>query len=92
MTLTTAFAAALIAALLATPADAQSGDSEWAAFTSMRQINDLLVVGDSVWVATQGGVLRFDRTTREYTRFTRLDHWIVTNVLITLERISPRLE
>ncbi len=85
----TILTAVLIATLfLPTPrADAQSGDTEWAAFTSMRQINDLLVVGDRVWVATQGGVLRFDRTTREYTRFTRLDG-LAGNTILSITRDS----
>ena len=46
---------------------------EWSAYTSMREASRLFVGGDFVWVATSGGVLRFDRTTQLYARFTRLN-------------------
>ena len=83
------FSVVLIALLVLAPprAHAQSGDTEWSAFTSMRQINDVLVVGDSVWVATQGGVLRYDRATQEYSRFTRLDG-LAANTILSITRDS----
>jgi ligand-binding sensor domain-containing protein len=59
--------------LLATGVQAQSSSVEWSAFTSMRNVSRLLVDGDYVWTITSGGVLRFDRQTRSYDRFTRLD-------------------
>lgn len=55
------------------PARAQPVDSEWEAYTSMRDIRDLLVDGFDVWAATSGGVLHYDRTLRRYERYTRLD-------------------
>ena len=48
-------------------------DSEWAAFTSMTQANDVVARGDDVWLATGGGALHYDRSTETYRRFTRLD-------------------
>ena len=69
------FAFCLIAAVLivlSPSARAQEGDT-WTAYTSMRDIRDLLVTPDAVWAITTGGVLRFDPQTRNYTRYTRLD-------------------
>lgn len=59
--------------LLALPAQAQLKGAEWQAYTSMRNINRLLVHQDAVWAITSGGVLRYDRETQSYDRFTRLD-------------------
>ncbi len=53
--------------------DAQPIDSEWAAFTSMDEITDLIVEGFDVWAATTGGVLHYNRAVRRYRRYTRLD-------------------
>jgi ligand-binding sensor domain-containing protein len=53
--------------------DAQPIDSEWAAFTSMGEITDLIVEGFDVWAATSGGVLHYNRALRRYRRYTRLD-------------------
>ena len=47
--------------------------SEWSAYTSMREASRLFVGSDFVWVATSGGVLRFDRTAATFSRFTRLN-------------------
>ena len=44
--------------LLALPAQAQLKGAEWQAYTSMRNINRLLVHQDAVWAITSGGVLR----------------------------------
>ncbi len=59
--------------LAAASAWAQSSGSEWAAFTSMRNVGRLWADSSYVWALTSGGVLRFDRATRTYDRFTRLD-------------------
>ena len=45
----------------------------WGAFTSMSEINQILVHGGGVWSATVGGVLHFDQAARTYQRYTRLD-------------------
>ena len=47
--------------------------AEWEAYTSMREINRVLVHQDAVWAATHGGVLRYDQRTQSYVRFTRRD-------------------
>ena len=47
--------------------------AEWSAYTSMREASRLFVGSDFVWVATSGGVLRFDRTAQTFSRFTRLN-------------------
>ena len=48
-------------------------ESEWAAYTSMSEANDVVVVGQDVWMATRGGALHYNRDTGTYRRFTRLD-------------------
>ena len=57
----------------AQPASAQSDSGEWAAFTSMREVNGVFVGGGDVWAATDGGVLRYSLLTKSYERFTSLD-------------------
>lgn len=64
-------AAALVVAAFALPAPAQA--EEWAGYTSMREVNQVLVHQGEVWSATSGGVLRFDQPSGAYTRYTRLD-------------------
>ena len=59
--------------LLALPVRAQLSGTQWEAYTSMRQINRVLVRQDEVWAGTRGGVLRYDQQTQAYTRFTRRD-------------------
>ena len=59
--------------LLALPVRAQLSGTQWEAYTSMRQINRVLVHQDAVWAGTSGGVLRYDQRTQAYTRFTRRD-------------------
>ena len=59
--------------LLVLPVRAQLPDDRFEAYTSMRQINRVLVHQDAVWAGTSGGVLRYDQKTQAYTRFTRRD-------------------
>jgi ligand-binding sensor domain-containing protein len=63
----------LISVWFASAARAQDQGGEWSAFTSMRDMNDVLVDRHLVWTATAGGVLRYNQESRTYTRFTRLD-------------------
>ena len=51
----------------------QAIEGEWAAFTSMIDVNDILVTNTGVWAATQGGALFYDTRAEEYSRFTLLD-------------------
>ena len=59
--------------LLVLPVRAQLSDDRFEAYTSMRQINRVLVHQDAVWAGTSGGVLRYDQQTQSYARFTRRD-------------------
>ena len=52
---------------------AQQHTSEWAAYTSTKLINRVLVHQNTVWSATSGGGLLFDQDTQTYTRSTRLN-------------------
>ena len=47
----------------------------------MRVVNDVVLTDDHVWSATTGGVLRYNRETGRYSRFTRLDGLVGNNVL-----------
>lgn len=63
-----------LASAPATPGSAQDGEGDWAAFTSMLEVNQLHVdASGDVWSATNGGALHFDVDTQEYRRFTRVD-------------------
>ena len=59
--------------LLGASAGAQPCDQPWCAYTSMKQIEGVLLDSSSLWAATTGGVLRYDRGERRYDRFTRAD-------------------
>lgn len=52
---------------------AQPIESEWAAYTSMNELTDILVDGLDVWATTTGGVLNYNRALRRYRRFTQLE-------------------
>ena len=69
--------------LLALPVHAQLSGTQWEAYTSMRQINRVLVHQDAVWAGTSGGVLRYDQQTQAYTRFTRRDD-LPGNIILSL--------
>jgi len=69
--------------LLVLPVRAQLSGERWEAYTSMRQINRVLVHQDAVWAGTSGGVLRYDQQTQAYTRFTRRDG-LPGNIILSL--------
>lgn len=56
-------------ALLATHVIAQAGVGDWTTFTSQTDVRDLLLVGDAIWCATNGGVFRYNIATGDYTLF-----------------------
>ena len=60
---------------------AQSDMSEWAAFTSMREVNAVLTTATDMWAATSGGLLRYDLVNERYERFTLLDGLASNRVL-----------
>ena len=63
---------AVLVLLAPAPSEPQGGGN-WFALTRMRPVNDLVARPGGVWAATDGGVLRFDRTSSSYSRYTRLD-------------------
>ena len=81
----------LIAVLLSSPVRAQDRGGEWTAFTSMRDMNDVLVDRHFVWAATTGGVLRYNQESRAYIRFTRLDGLAGNRVLSLAQDASGDL-
>ncbi|MDZ7376145.1 MAG: hypothetical protein ONB13_05955, partial [candidate division KSB1 bacterium] len=56
-------------ALLATHGMVHAGVGDWTTFTSQTDVRDLLLVGDAIWCATNGGVFRYDIATGDYTLF-----------------------
>jgi ligand-binding sensor domain-containing protein len=54
-----ALSVALIVAALAGPARPASGD--WNVFVNASAVNRIVCLGDSIWCATRGGILIFDR-------------------------------
>ncbi len=63
---------------------AQDPTPEWQAYTSMRNIQQVLVHSSGIWNATRGGVLRFDPSRRTYQRYTRLEGVAGNNVLTAI--------
>ena len=51
----------------------------------MAVINEIVRTGDIIWAAAEGGVLRYDRSERSYTRFTRVDGLAGNQVLSAVE-------
>lgn len=62
----------LLALLIAGTAFAQQ-DRGWRAHTSMRQVRALVAGGSAVWGGTSGGLFRYDRESRELTRYTTVE-------------------
>ena len=62
-----------LALLLSSPAKAQTCGEDWSAYTSMKHIERVLLDSSSLWAATTGGVLRYDRLRGEYDRLTQID-------------------
>ena len=52
---------------------AQQRLADWAAFTSTKDMNSVLVHNGTVWGATNGGVLRLDLSTQLYTKYNRVN-------------------
>ncbi len=45
----------------------------WRTYSNGNYVNDLAVEGDTVWAATGGGVVRWDRTAGTYVKYTTVD-------------------
>lgn len=63
----------LAALSVAEISNAQLPNSNWSAISSMATVNEIVRTEDIVWAATNGGVLRYDLTSRGYKRFTRVN-------------------
>lgn len=57
-------------ALLLFTLDVAAQDGRWETHTSFRETNDLVVAGGVLWVASSGGVYRYDPASGERTRYT----------------------
>ena len=75
-------AACSIAAYAAEPGTSASDVAEradqdptdvWRSYTNGNYVNALAVEGNYLWAATQGGVVRWDRTDSTYTKYTAAD-------------------
>jgi ligand-binding sensor domain-containing protein len=53
----------------------------WSIFTNNEGINDLIVDGDILWLATSGGVVRWQPEKDEFWKYTTLDGLVSNNVL-----------
>ena len=51
---------------------------QWTSYTNANEVNDLLRVGDELWVATSGGVLRWNLNDRTCVRYTA-EHGVAGN-------------
>ncbi len=63
----------LAALFVAEIANAQLPSGNWSAISSMATVNEIVRTQNIIWAATDGGVLRYDLSTRTYERFTRVD-------------------
>lgn len=52
---------------------AQRANPQWTAFTSVNFVNDLLVDGETVWAATNGGLARWDAASAKALKLTTAD-------------------
>lgn len=66
-------AAIALTTTLTVESRSQTIEGEWTAFTSMLDVNDILVTSEGVWAATQGGALFYHFQNQQYSRFTLLD-------------------
>ena len=59
---------------------------QWTSYTRIGSINDLLPVGDDLWVATDGGVLRWNSTERAWETYSAehglVGNWVVNTVVV----------
>ncbi|MFW5973040.1 MAG: two-component regulator propeller domain-containing protein [Bacteroidota bacterium] len=67
------FVCFVLAAAMLVVAPALGQDGQWEAHTSFRQANSIASSVDAVWVATRGGVYRYEPASGEKSRFTIAD-------------------
>jgi len=59
----------LILLILLTTKIIQAGVNDWTTFTSQNDIRDLILIGDYIWCATNGGVFSYEISTGIYQQF-----------------------
>ena len=62
-------------------AQSQQHVGQWKSFTDMKSVRSAVLVGNSVWAATGGGVFVYDTTSGLFTRFTNIDGLNTNDVL-----------
>jgi len=61
---------------------------EWEGYTGTYQINDILYDGDYMWLATFGGLVRYDKMTGEKEVFTTANSGLTSNFINTVNKDS----
>jgi hypothetical protein len=62
-------------------AQSQQQVGEWKSFTDMKSVRSAVLVGNSIWAATGGGVFVFDATSGLFTKYTNIDGLDTNDVL-----------
>jgi len=62
-------------------AQSQQHVGQWKSFTAMKSVRSAVLVGNSIWAATGGGVFEFDTTSGLFTKFTNIDGLDTNDVL-----------
>jgi ligand-binding sensor domain-containing protein len=62
-------------------AQSQQHVGQWTSFTDMKSVRSAVLVGNSIWAATGGGVFVFDTTSGLFTKFTNIDGLDTNDVL-----------
>jgi ligand-binding sensor domain-containing protein len=64
-------------------AQSQQHIGQWKSFTDMKSVRSAVLVGNSIWAATGGGVFTLDTTNGSFTKFTNIDG-LDTNDVLTI--------
>lgn len=56
------------------------GIGVWKNYTDMRSTRDIAVTGNNIWAATEGGVFKYDLTSREFETFTKSEELSSQNI------------
>ncbi|MCX6123107.1 MAG: hypothetical protein NTX44_15950 [Ignavibacteriales bacterium] len=62
-------------------AQGQQHVGQWKSFTDMKSVRSAVLVGNSIWAATGGGVFVYDTTSGLFTKFTNIDGLNTNDVL-----------
>lgn len=61
----------------------------WAVYTNGNHVNDLAVQNNTIWAATNGGVVAWNRSTNAATKFTSLDGLVANRIRATVNCPLP---